>query len=159
MLFWPLERADGSAEPDIRAAIERLLDLGRTVCLPRTAWERGTMEAIRLTSIGEIEPGRHGLHEPAGLDVIAPDALDVVVTPGVAFDRSGARLGHGRGFYDRYLSRPGVCAVRVGVGFEASVVDAIPASGEDVPMQLLVTEAGVSATGIGGWRGDGGGRG
>jgi 5-formyltetrahydrofolate cyclo-ligase len=88
-----------------------------------------------------VVPSRFGTRAPPdAADIVDPD---VVVLPMIAFDRAGARLGHGRGFYDRAMTvlrvrerRP----VLVGVAFSAQEVASIPAEPHDVPMDYIVTE-------------------
>ncbi len=59
--------------------------------------------------------------------------------PGVAFDRSGHRLGYGGGFYDRFLARLPARALRIGVAFDQQVLDELPAEEHDQPVDLVVT--------------------
>lgn len=66
-----------------------------------------------------------------------PETLDLVVVPGVAFTRDGARLGRGRGYYDRYLSQPGLRAFCVGVCFAHQLVDALPVEPHDRAMDAV----------------------
>jgi 5-formyltetrahydrofolate cyclo-ligase len=66
-----------------------------------------------------------------------------VVVPGVAFDRKGRRLGHGYGYYDRFLATLPDEAVRVGIAFLHQVVPEVPVDAWDVPVHSLVTEEGV----------------
>jgi len=66
-----------------------------------------------------------------------PEMLDLVVVPGVAFTRDGARLGRGRGYYDRYLSRPGLRAFCVGVCFAHQLVDTLPVEPHDRTMDAV----------------------
>jgi 5-formyltetrahydrofolate cyclo-ligase len=78
--------------------------------------------------------------EPSGGDVVAPEDVELVIVPGVAFDRRGGRVGYGRGFYDRFLdrTRPGVPAIAI--GFAIQVVDAVPSGGMDRRVDAVVTE-------------------
>lgn len=88
---------------------------------------------------------RYGMLEPdASLPVIEPSALDLVLVPGVAFDRRGYRLGFGSGFYDRFLPR--VTATTVGIVYEALVVDQVPNDKFDQPVKFLACEAGICET-------------
>lgn len=86
--------------------------------------------------------GVWGIAEPdAGAPVAAPGSVDVMVVPGLGFDARGHRLGWGRGYYDGALAEHRD-AIRVGFGFDAQVIDEIPAGGGDAPMDLIVTETG-----------------
>jgi len=66
--------------------------------------------------------------------------VDVVVTPGLAFDREGNRLGYGGGYYDRYLQRMGRAAARVGIAFSLQIVDRVPAEPGDQRVDVIVTD-------------------
>jgi 5-formyltetrahydrofolate cyclo-ligase len=133
MVFWSF-----GSEVDTAPLISWLLDDGRTVALPRTegpeivpvTYQRG--DAVRSTGYGAMEP-------PFGR-VLGAEELDLVVVPGVAFDGRGNRIGYGRGFYDRLLSRrrPGVPAVAIAFGMQ--VVDAVPSGGADRRVDAIVTE-------------------
>jgi 5-formyltetrahydrofolate cyclo-ligase len=90
---------------------------------------------------GPLEPGRHDIPAPTGR-VRVPD---VIVVPGVAFDRRGHRLGYGRGYYDRALA---ACptARRVGLCHAFQLVEALPEEAHDEPVDYLVTPDGAQAT-------------
>ena len=91
--------------------------------------------------------GAFGISEPAvsGASAVdgglvcecSPEMLDLVVVPGVAFTREGARLGRGRGYYDRYLSQPELRAYCVGVCFAHQLVDALPVEPHDRAMNAV----------------------
>ena len=90
-----------------------------------------------------MDPDRFALsamkiREPQGGRLIRPQALDVILVPLVAFDAQCRRLGHGAGYYDRYLAQ--TAALRIGVGFACQKVDAIHALPHDIAMDLIVTE-------------------
>jgi 5-formyltetrahydrofolate cyclo-ligase len=80
-----------------------------------------------------------GAREPSGGDVLVD--VDVICTPGVAFDLEGRRVGYGGGFYDRLLPRMSDSA-RIGVAFDLQVLDEpLPAGRFDEPLDALVTES------------------
>lgn len=80
-----------------------------------------------------------GIDEPTGEEFTQLDTIDMIVVPGVAFDRSNNRMGRGRGFYDRMLkSTPN--AYKVGVAFNFQIFDNIPVEAFDVPMDTVITE-------------------
>lgn len=81
---------------------------------------------------------RFGMLEPAAnLPVVSPAALDLILVPGVAFDRRGGRLGFGGGYYDRLL--PTTPALRVGVTYDECLADALPCAEHDQRMDWVVT--------------------
>jgi 5-formyltetrahydrofolate cyclo-ligase len=93
-----------------------------------------------ILSLDNLQSARFGLLEPerdVGL-MVEPDDLDLVIVPGVAFDRRGNRLGFGGGYYDRFFERCN--ATRVGLAYAFQVVDDIPAEDHDVKIDWLVTE-------------------
>jgi 5-formyltetrahydrofolate cyclo-ligase len=71
---------------------------------------------------------------------VGPEELDLVMVPGVAFDRQGGRLGYGKGYYDRLLRRIRRDALAAAVAFECQIVDAIPMLEYDVFMDKVITE-------------------
>ncbi|MFN2432677.1 MAG: 5-formyltetrahydrofolate cyclo-ligase [Gemmatimonadota bacterium] len=113
---------------------------GKRLAVPRVEGDRLVHHELRALS--ELRATPFGLLEPAA-DAPRVDAteLDLVVVPGLAFDRSGNRLGLGKGYYDRFLA--GTRAFRAALLFTQQLVDALPVADHDVPMDLLVTEAGV----------------
>lgn len=92
-----------------------------------------------------IERHRFGMEQPTDWGPVIPIAeIDVFLVPGVAFDRSGGRLGHGGGFYDRVLSQRRNDSEAVGVTLEARVVEVIPMGQHDQRVGWLATETGVT---------------
>ena len=68
-----------------------------------------------------------------------PSEIDLIVVPGTAFTQAGARMGRGRGFYDKYLSQPGFRGVKVGVCYAHQLVGALPVEPHDVFMDYVIT--------------------
>jgi 5-formyltetrahydrofolate cyclo-ligase len=128
------------SEVDPRPIIAWAFQHGREVVLPAVTGGT-TMEFRRHRADEPLVAGRFGTMMPgASAAVVDPD---VVVSPMIAFDRSGMRLGHGRGFYDRaiaLLHARGVRPVLVGVAFAAQEVADIPAEPHDMRMDIVVTE-------------------
>lgn len=85
-----------------------------------------------------LEIGSFHIEEPTGNDIYPVDEIEVIVVPGVAFDRRGRRLGRGKGFYDRLLQT--AKAMKIGVGYEFQLVDEVPAEEHDVAMDMVITE-------------------
>jgi 5-formyltetrahydrofolate cyclo-ligase len=92
----------------------------------------------------ERERHRLGFGQPVeGSPVVDPTAVDVALVPGLAFDRSGVRLGRGGGHYDRLLGDLRPDATIIGVAPAATVVDALPVEDHDIRMTHIVTEDGL----------------
>jgi 5-formyltetrahydrofolate cyclo-ligase len=121
--------------------VARIRAQGKHLLLPYV--EGDAMEATEVREGDELIRAPYGAREPARRVPIDPVEVDMVVTPGLAFDRRGHRLGYGGGFYDRYLARLRPGTVRVGIGFAVQVVDRVPAGPGDQRVDLVVTEAGV----------------
>lgn len=86
---------------------------------------------------------QYGMLEPdPSLPIIPANQVELVLTPGLAYDLHGWRLGYGGGFYDRFLSQQKDC-IRMGVTFQALLQPELPHNEYDMPMQYLVTEDGV----------------
>ena len=84
--------------------------------------------------------GSFHIEEPTGDDLTSIDEMELIITPGVAYDRRGARLGRGRGYYDRLLAS--TRAVKIGVGYDFQLVDEVPVEPHDVMMDAVITESG-----------------
>ena len=85
--------------------------------------------------------GAFRIEEPGGDDTTDISGIDMVVVPAVAFDRSGNRVGRGKGYYDRLLAE--TRAIKIGVGYGFQLVDEIDAEEHDVPLDYVITEHGV----------------
>lgn len=115
---------------------------GKTVCYPRvTSPNLYQMTFARTEGLDDLRPGFAGIREPddtgASMD---EETLDCVVLPGVAFDRSGRRLGRGAGFYDRWLQH--YAGMRIGLGFHFQIVTEVPEGPWDARLHFIVTEEG-----------------
>lgn len=128
-----------ASEPDLMPLLGAGSAAGRTVCVPRWNPQLETYEAALLPSDGRLVPGPFSVPEPAAhLPALPLERLDLILVPGLAFDRHGWRLGRGRGFYDRLL-RHAVSARRWGIAFDTQVVESVPNEPHDVNVHILVT--------------------
>ena len=127
------------------ALLEDALSRDVTVAVP---WREGNdLHLARITALAELVPVSFGLLEPPPLlaksRLLLPAEAGLLLIPGVAFDRDGGRLGHGKGFYDRLLARAGPGPLRVALAFDTQVVAQVPMMGGDERMDLIVTEEAV----------------
>lgn len=130
------------AEVDLLPALGRALLEGKRVGLPRTLISRKALVFHQLFTLGELVPGPYGIPEPPATNPrLFPERSELILVPGLAFDRRGYRLGYGGGFYDRVLGR--VRALKVAPAFSLQIVEEIPREEHDLPVDVLVTEEGV----------------
>jgi 5-formyltetrahydrofolate cyclo-ligase len=136
MAFWSF-----GSEVDTAPMIAGLHEAGTRLALPRIHGPE--LLAVAYAPGDPVAPARFGAMQPEGAAIVGPEAVDVVLVPGVAFDRRGDRVGYGGGFYDRFLARtrPGVPAIAI--AFAAQVVESVPAGRADRRVDVVVTEAGV----------------
>ncbi len=103
-----------------------------------------------------LEHHRLGFRQPPpGAPEVPDPEIGAILVPGLAFDRSGIRLGHGAGYYDRLLARFSGRIPLVGVGPSSIVVGHLPSADHDVALTHLVTESGIEVVGRGTGGGDG----
>lgn len=110
--------------------------LDKTFYIPAFDESSGGYRMARLPA--ELKKGRFGILEPAVPAFATEDELDLILVPGVAFDRAGHRIGHGGWFYDRLL--PQYRAMCAGICFDFQCLEAVPAEEHDVRMNWVVTE-------------------
>jgi len=114
------------------------LQAGKQVYYPRVAGER--LQFCRVLSAADLSPGAFGIAEPPFRADSLAGQLDLILVPGVAFDRAGYRLGYGKGFYDRELAQVSPATCRVGLCFEFQLCAELPYESHDQPVNLVVTE-------------------
>lgn len=125
-------------EPDITAVLEDILSSGKTLLLPQCESER-TMTARRIGALSELRRGVYGIYEPeAETETVEQGRIDLILVPGLAFDKSGVRLGRGKGYYDRFLAE--YSGKTLGVCFHAALLDRIEKEPHDRPVDGVVTE-------------------
>jgi len=137
------------SEVRTQSALLGELDAGKRMVIPYCTKDQQGHNKLGLwwlEDFAELVPGMWGILEPPkqrwgelGKEV-APEQLDCVMVPGVAFDRNGGRLGNGAGYYDRLLKGVRADAVLIGVCFESQLVEQVSMDAHDVAMDIVMTE-------------------
>lgn len=123
---------------------------GRTVYYPRATPDQAELEFVRRFASSPLVPGAFGILTPSGNELLLDlHATDIVLTPGVGFDRQGHRLGRGRGYYDRAFGSVLAGALRVALAYECQIIPLIPTNVQDERVQYIVTERGIIDCAIG----------
>jgi len=137
--------ADFRGEVGTGLLIQWGLEQGKRILAPVTVPAERKLIPVSLRSPDDFVSGAYGIREPRLEDeqIVAPEKIDVVIVPGVGFDRHGGRLGYGGGYYDRFLPRLSPQAVKIAIAYDCQVLPEIPLEPHDTPLDLLVTEKGV----------------
>ncbi len=111
---------------------------GKQVAVPKLLKMPKEMTAVQITSKADLKPSLWGIYEPILDTPLSPRSIDLVVVPGLAFDRLGYRLGYGGGYYDRYL--PQITGLKVALCYEEFVMD-VPIMPWDQRVDRVLTES------------------
>jgi 5-formyltetrahydrofolate cyclo-ligase len=135
--FWPTL----PEEPDFRNWLTGCMGKGLTIGLPRLNWESRSLEFRIVTDPSlDLVFDTRGLAEPKpDLPSFEPNRVTLILVPGLAFDRSGRRLGRGAGFYDRTLARVSAGVPKIGLCYDEQVVDEVPTESWDLCVDHLLT--------------------
>ena len=131
-------------EVDTRALICTCLAQGKRVAVPVVMPGTKTLAHALIDGLDQLVVGPWGLAQPdpaAATWLPAEARIDLVVVPGLAFDRRGHRIGWGGGYYDRFLAQ--VQTVKIGLCYDALVLDCIPGEPHDVPVDMVVAETAI----------------
>ena len=132
---WPYR-----AEFDCRPLVTRLIAAGIRACLPVVKTAESAMDFREWRPESIMTSDRYGIHFPSSGAALIPDLLLIPVN---AFDAKGYRLGYGSGYFDRTLASLAPPPLSIGVGFELARVASIDPQSHDIPLDAVVTEAGL----------------
>ena len=126
-------------EMDTFSVLQAILQSGKRLGVPK-CMEKGIMNVYEIHSLQELHPGAYGILEPKEDPerLIQPGAIDFALIPCISCDRSGRRLGHGGGYYDRYLEK--THCVKAALCREELLVDEIPVEEHDLRMDFVISE-------------------
>jgi len=140
------------SELNTRSLIEWGWNKGIQVLVPRCDPNDYSMDIYPLEDWDELASGSYGIEEPNPMRISALSreyVPEVIIVPGLAYDRLGGRLGYGRGYYDRlyerlqpYVDHKGA-PILMGLGYEMQVVNKVPMDRHDAMLDILVTENGI----------------
>lgn len=128
-------------EVDTHHLLKYFLEQGKSIAVPKILATK-IMIAAPFSGWNTLIPGELGILTPAGEEPFKGD-IDIVITPGLGFTRTGNRIGYGRGYYDKWFARNSVNH-KIAVTFEAQIINSLPVTVTDVPVDIIVTEQRVS---------------
>ena len=131
-VFLPIQN-----EPDLTKLYQDWLNNGLRLYAPSVAGER-VMQHYQLTNLDSVRRGPLHTMEPVPDGEAVSPQFDIILVPGIAFDRDGNRMGFGKGFYDRFLMEGS--GIKIGICYEFQLMNQIPISENDVPVDIVITE-------------------
>ncbi len=142
---WLFSYVSMGYELDTTALIDRALGAGKRVAAP-VIFDEGKKSGSFLISeirdrLKELEIGPFGISQPKPrfLRPVDPKVLEMAVIPGVAFGKDGHRLGHGKGYFDRFLRQLSPNCLKVGIAFDFQLLPELPHEPHDVSLDVIVT--------------------
>ena len=109
----------------------------KTVVIPKLI--NKDIEPSVIIDFDSLIAGKFGILEPIEIMKIAYKNIDLILVPGIVFDKEGHRIGYGFGYYDKFL-RKAPKAIKIGLAFDFQVIDKIPREMHDMPVDLIVTD-------------------
>jgi len=125
-------------EVDTAGMIETAKRLGKIIAVPVCVKNRVSLRPAILDSHAHLKKGPYGVFEPVISRFIGLKELDLVITPGVAFDKKGNRLGRGKGYYDRFLSKIPKDTPAIGLAFKLQILPVVPTTPHDVSVKKVL---------------------
>ena len=135
-----LAYASFGSELDTATLLERMLADKKNLVMPRVDEASQRLQLHRVRRLDELVAGVWGIREPgAALEIVLPNAIELIIGPGVAFDRAGYRIGYGKGLYDKLLSAANPASTRLSAAFECQIIDAVPNEAHDQRVDIIIT--------------------
>ena len=133
------------SEINTKGIIKKALRDNKKIYVPRTEFKTRLMDAVEITSLNNLIESEYGILEPSVEEPhIDPNEIDLIVVPGVAFDRNGGRMGYGAGFYDRYFKKINEDnmkkVIKLALAYDFQILEKIPMNEQDVPVNYIITE-------------------
>lgn len=120
--------------------IKRMLSEKKRVVIPYTDSINTVLIPSEITKESDLKQNSFGYYEPKSILPVNIEEIDLVIVPGVVFDKNLNRIGFGKGYYDKILNRLKPSAKKVALAHDFQVLEDIPAEEHDVKMDMIITE-------------------
>ena len=135
-LYFPIQK-----EVRTQYIFDHAVNCEKEVYFPRV--NRSSLDFYRVNNLEQLRPGKLGVFEPdTNLPKVNIQHINLYILPGLAFDRSGNRLGFGKGYYDRALDNVPQ-SKKVGLAYEFQLLDSVPVDEYDRKVEMIITEQGI----------------
>lgn len=125
------------SEADTIKIIKRALSDKKHVFVPKVL-SKEEMKACEISSMEDMAPGKYGILEPKVIENSGSENVDLIITPGLAFDKRGGRLGYGGGYYDRFFKSFKGKGLRIGLCYDFQITDKVPLGKYDVLLDKVI---------------------
>jgi 5-formyltetrahydrofolate cyclo-ligase len=121
--------------------IIKSLKQGKTVVVPKSNLNENEINIFKINSFDELSIGAYNILEPIANESnkIKYETIQLIIIPGLGFDRTGGRIGHGKGYYDKFLIKT-LDTCKIGLCFEFQLLKEIPMDQNDIKMDIIITE-------------------
>lgn len=127
-------------EVETRGIIRRALEENKNIVVPLCG-PNSTLLPVKIESLDDLEPGTMGILEPIKKrNIVEVKKLDLVLMPGITFDRSGNRVGYGLAYYDRFLTQLLPSTLIVALAYSFQVVESLPYEEHDQKVNIIITD-------------------
>lgn len=130
-------------EVNTHEIIKKSIKKGKRIGVPITIPKTRIMKVSELMDFDkELYLGFYNILTPKDeyIRIISPESIDLVLVPGVAFDRQGYRIGYGGGYYDTFFSKIDRDTIKIGLCFDMQIISKVPLNRYDIPVDYILTE-------------------
>lgn len=124
-------------EVQTKKMIREAQKLGKIIAVPVCARNR-TIKPCLFQENAKLKKGYYGTWEPAVKKLMKPQELDLVIVPGIAFQKGGNRLGRGKGYYDRFLANLPAQVHSIGLAFDFQILPILPTTATDISVNRVI---------------------
>lgn len=130
------------SEPDLSPLLKEILKDGKHAYLPVVVKGDKKILPVEVTGLDGLTAGPYGILEPDTQKYkdVTPSLLELIITPGVAFDPARHRIGYGAGYYDRFFASLPHKVCKIGVAFDEQLVQSVPKEQHDIALDLIITD-------------------
>ena len=134
-----------NSEVNTHKIIEHALKNSKTIYVPKITSKGQLMEVFEIKSLKDLKIGYFGILEPQETCPIGDqNKIDLILMPGVAFDRQGGRVGYGKGFYDKFLDKMDKKVDKIALAYDFQILDSVPIDEFDVKINGFITNNGIT---------------
>lgn len=127
-------------EVDTKKVIKYSLNNGKSVYVPKTYIHEKVMTAMKINSLDELIVDNYGILEPKFVDKNNIGIyFDIIIMPGLAFDKIGNRIGYGGGYYDKYISKLNYQVLKIALAYDFQILDNIEVEDHDIRVDYIIT--------------------